>query len=159
MFFLSSYSEDFTDKPALSKLPVWHPDFGKNVDFDDFILNEVSKINLPKINSVTADIVMRDLYRTKYNIFNHIQSNNVNPLSSVMLHEAERFDYEGKLESLFKGYVDKQVNDVFKMSLMEYIKLPSYVSRIIRKMCDGELTKKSNILNNIENSLNKEKKM
>lgn len=158
MFFLSSYSEDFMDRPALSKLPVWHPEFGKDVDFDNFLLNEVSKIVIPNINSVKAEIVMRDLYRTKYGIFNHTQPNITRPLASVMLHEAEKFDYEGKLETLFKSYMDKQVGDIFKMPLTEYLNLPSYMSKIIRTMCDKELTKKSNILNNIENSLNKEKK-
>lgn len=158
MFFLASYSEDFSDKPTLSKLPVWHPDFGKTVDFDNFILDNVAKKKISKLNSVTAEIVMRDLYRTHYGIFDHSVNSNRNPLSSSLLHESERFDYEGKLEGLFKSYLDKQVNELFKMSLLDYLKLPSYMSGIIRKICDSELTKKTSILNNIENSLNKEKK-
>ncbi len=156
MFFLASYSEDFQDKPTLSKLPIWHPNFGKTINFDDFILNNVSK--LPKLNSVSSEIVMRDLYKKHYGIFNSDVNVSRNPLTSSMLHDVEKFDYEGKLEGLFKSYIDKQVNELFKMSLLDYLKLPSYMSGIIRKICDGELTKKSTILNNIENSLNKEKK-
>lgn len=156
MFFLASYSEDFQDKPTLSKLPIWHPNFGKSINFDDFILKNVSK--LPKLNSVSSEIVMRDLYKKHYGIFNNSPNTNINPLSSSMMHEVEKFDYEGKIEGLFRNYLDKQVNELFKLSLLDYLKLPSYMSGIIRKICDSELTKKSAILNNIENTLNKDKK-
>lgn len=70
-----------------------------------------------------------------------------------MLHEKEKTNYENKLEILFRSYVSKQVGDVFKLSLLEYLDLPSYVTSIINKICDDEMKKKSSILSNIESQI------
>ena len=113
--------------------------------------DELSKLPLPRLNNVTAEIVLSDFYRTKFGIFDHLHGNIA--LASCLLHEKEKTNYEDKLEILFRNYVNKQIGDIFKLSLLEYLDLPSYVTAIMNKICDDELKKKSTILSNIESQM------
>lgn len=76
-------------------------------------------------------------------------------LASCIVHEKEKLDYDGKYEALFQNYVNKQVGDIFKLTLLEYLKLPSYISTIVDRVCLNELSKKSKALDDIEVSMQK----
>lgn len=96
--------------------------------------------------------MLKDIYRTTYGIFDHINNKDV-PLASSIIHEKENVDYSGKLERLFRNYVDKQINEIFKLTLLEYLELPSYISNIIDNICSDEIRKKSTILKDIESQM------
>ncbi len=104
------------------------------------------------MNCVSTEILLKDIYRTTYGIFDHVNNKNI-ALASSIIHEKENVNYNNKLERLFRNYVNKQINEIFKISLLEYLELPSYIASIIDNICSDEINKKSTALKDIESQM------
>lgn len=131
--------------------------FGYTDSFNDLIDKEAFFIetlkSLPKLSSSDAKLVLKDLYETKYGIFNHRRSDK-SPFSSVLFHESESRFHEGLLRSLIADYLQTKVKDFTGLTLLEYLSLPSHLTKVIMKAVDVEKQREAKMLDDAKNALN-----
>jgi hypothetical protein len=99
---------------------------------------------------------MFDLYESNYGIYNHlrpaIQKNK--PLASVAMHPGEDFTEGSNLADAVKVYIENNIGDYTKLSLVDFLELTSDVASIIVDQCQEASKRKSNIAKQIEKDMN-----
>lgn len=97
---------------------------------------------------------MKDLYETRFGIFNHAEpSSKKNPLATVLHHPAEETLLNSALRDTIEEFAVYNLGELFNMSLTEYLQLPRPYVELIRSIKDDIIKKKDNVVSNIENVL------
>lgn len=120
---------------------------------------------LPKLSSVDSQIVLSDLYETKFNIFDHAAQSRLpstplgpdyraRPLSSVAFHPAEDINTGSLLEEMMRLYIMRSIHGLFGLNFLEFMSLPKDVIDLMLVVSDEEGVRKQTALNAIENELN-----
>lgn len=108
---------------------------------------------LPKLDSVDGRIVMQDLYETQYGIYNHIAKDPTRPLASVAFHDVEDINEGSMLEEAIRTYANRQIGEYTRLSLVEFLELPSDIVAMVIKICDEIAKKKEKTLQDVERDL------
>lgn len=110
---------------------------------------------MPKLNCVDANMLLYDMYEVNYKIFNHIGASKKRPLSSVALHEAEDNTLTSNLYEAIDTYQKNGIKEIFGLSLNEYLDLPTEICIKLLETASQEYSKKSSVINGLENDLKK----
>jgi hypothetical protein len=108
---------------------------------------------MPKLSSVDADMVLYDMYEVNYKIFNHIGASKKRPLSSVAMHDAEENTITSNLYEAIDMYQKNGIKEIFGLSLTEYFDLPTEICIKLLESASSEYSKKSSVINGLENDL------
>lgn len=119
-----------------------------------------------KVGGINARVIMSDLYDTKYQIYDHLKGyRNADgqnrfqapprPLATVAFFPAEDFDNGGLMETIMRQYVEKDVWEVFHISLDEFMDRPRDVIDMMLGICEDIERTKAEALTNIEGKLGK----
>lgn len=134
---------------------IGDPAFGFNVDIDLFINKIIQTV--PKLgNVIDTQIVLRDLYEVEFGIFNHRAHSKTRPLSSVAFHDAEDLHTGSLLEEAIRLYTQKNIGEIFKLSLDEYLNRPRDVLQMLNTIADEVMAKKTTTLEQIEKNINQQ---
>lgn len=108
---------------------------------------------LPVLDSVDARVVMQDLYETQYGIYNHLSKDRNRPLASVAFHDVEDINEGSLLEEAIRTYTLRGIGEHTRLSLVEFLELPSDVVAMIVKICDEIAKKKEKTMEEVERDL------
>ncbi len=95
------------------------------------------------------------MYETVFGVFNHVTLGHTKPMASVALHEAEDANSLDTLRSTMLNYIRNDIKDLFGISFLEYVELPSIIvgelneTAVIAKKEKSELL--SNAMSGLEN--------
>jgi hypothetical protein len=95
-------------------------------------------------------MVLQDLYETEYGIYDHLTPYNNRPLASVALHPAEDINDGSLLEEAIRSYLNKNIKDLYGLSMTEFFDLPVDVISLMISIGDEIMSKKSSTLDSIE---------
>lgn len=126
---------------------------------DEFLSEVIS--NTPKLNGVDTDTLLRDVYESSYQIYNHLGSSNnakgkKRPLASVALHDSEDITETSLLFNSFETFAQKGIKETFNLNLLEYLSLPTEYCTKLTEIATKEAIKKTGIINDLEKTMNKQ---
>ncbi len=131
------------------------PRFGMGVDIEQDILGLLK--TLPRMDQTDAGILLRDLYETRFGIFNHIGTSKKRPLASVALHDAEEINENSLLYEAMHSFAKREIKDIFNISFLDFISLPmdwcAMITEIASATAGEKATAKSNHLSEVERQL------
>lgn len=107
----------------------------------------------PAMNAYDASVILQDMYETVYNIHDHVGNKNLSPLASVALHEAEENSINSNLYEAIDRYHEKGIGELFKLSLIEYLNLPTEICVKLMEIASKDLTAKSAIVDKIQKQM------
>lgn len=110
---------------------------------------------IPKVNSVDAEIMMRDFYEHEFGIYPHLSANKKRPLASVAIHPAENTIEHSLLEEAIRTFIKHNIGDMFKLSLLEFLELPMDVVQILIRVASDAVMQKNQLVSNVERELGK----
>lgn len=98
---------------------------------------------------------MFDVYESNYGIHNHLRrtTSDKRPLASVAMHPGEDYTEGSALADAVKIYIDNNIGEYTKMSLVDFLELTSDVASIIVEQCQAASKRKGDILSNVEKTL------
>ncbi len=102
-------------------------------------------------------MLLRDVYETKFGIYNHLEptASKRRPLGSVAFHEPEEINDNSLLKAVIKRYMDNSVGEYTKLSLLEFMELPSDIVDIVIELCQAKSKAVGALVSGVENDLNK----
>ena len=95
------------------------------------------------------------MYDTNYGIYNHLNPHNNRPLASVAFHPGEDVNENSLLRNALKVYIDNDIGNLTKLSLVDYLELPSDVVAIINELCQNKLRENSKTMSQVEQQMSK----
>lgn len=101
---------------------------------------------------------MGDLYDEAFGIFNHGLVSTLRPLSSVAFHVSENIINNSPLEEALEQYVSNRIFERFHLNVMEFLDLPSDYIELMLKIARQDTKKQNEVIDTLENQLNKIKK-
>ena len=93
------------------------------------------------------------MYETVYGIHDHLSNVNQSPLASVALHEAEENSSNSNLYEAIDRYHQKGIGELFKLSLVEYLNLPTEICVKLMEVATKDAITKGALFNKIEKQL------
>lgn len=111
-------------------------------------INELIE-RLPKLGLVDARMVMQDHYESRYGIFNHLE-NKERPLASVAMLPSENYTERSRLYDAFEDYADHGYKDIWGLSITEFLGLPAYQVKLLRKITNEVIARKESVLDSAE---------
>lgn len=118
-----------------------------HIDPNQYFYELLTSLN--NLSSVDSKIVLSELYEIKYGIFRHDVIKN-RPLASVAFHDAEEVIRDSLLENRMKQYNDKSIYDVFKISFLEFMELPTHIIEMLYHVANQINSSKQKQLSAIE---------
>jgi hypothetical protein len=127
--------------------------FGKFHNHLDFFFATLR--TLPKLSSVDAQTYMSDVYDTTFNLYNHLTPNPTRPrpLAIVALHPQEHVVEGGAHETAYRLYRDKKIQELWGLSLTEFLLFPASEINTLVRLADEELSKKAREVSEVQDSL------
>lgn len=110
---------------------------------------------LPQLDAVDAKVVMREMYETRFGIHNHLNKFSKRPLASVAFHGAENTIKDSMLEETLKTYANRNIKDIFGLTVLEFLELPMDVVSLMLDIADQISAKKEGDIDGIQRDLNK----
>lgn len=110
--------------------------------------------SLPKLNSVDATLVLRDMYDTKYGLYDHASAGNARPLASVEMRPSIDATHTELLETAVKSYVSNNIRTTYGLSLLEFLDLPQEVIKVLLKVVGEKTVKATAELAKVEQAFN-----
>ena len=100
----------------------------------------------------TTDLasVLQQAYETEYSIYNHMATT-VKPLSVVAFHDIENSIDGSPLESIIRTYVSKNLGELYRLSLTEFLELPRDIIETLIEIANQEMSKKQPMIDNLLN--------
>lgn len=87
---------------------------------------------------------MQDLYETTYKIWDHLDPRNKRrPMASVAFHDSEDYNRGSLLEQAIRNYTSKNIGDLTKLNLLQFLDLPMDIVAMIVEICDEQGNKKT----------------
>lgn len=96
---------------------------------------------------------MRDMYESHYGIYNHLSQTIRRPLASVAMHPAEEINEGSLLENTFKVFIEAKIGEIAKISLLEYLELPTDIAKMLLEQCQAAAKRTSNLVDDVTKSL------
>lgn len=90
--------------------------------------------NSRKVDSITAQLILRDAYDVDYGIFDHVNDRS-RPLALVARHVKEDYCEYGGLYRAIYQYNVNEVGKRWNMSVVEFLNLPREFHRLILRIC------------------------
>jgi hypothetical protein len=90
-----------------------------------------------QIDSLSAQILLREAYETSYAIANH-RSTSTHPWSLVLAREKENYNHYGTLYNAIHLFRLADVAKRFGYNLTEYLELPREIIEVIQHICQQE---------------------
>lgn len=110
---------------------------------------------LPLLKGVEKQIMLTTMYETVFGAFNHITLGKTKPMASVALHDVEDTNTNDALRSTMLNYIRNDIKELFGLSFLEYINLPSFIVKEFNDTAVMARKEKSDMLtsamNNIQN--------
>lgn len=104
------------------------------------------------MSSGKAKIVLKDLYETRFGLYNHSAPDR-NPLSSILMNPGEEYLIDSPIRDLIEEFAVYNYGELWNISLIEFINLPRPYVELIRKIKDGVMKKRQAIVENVERGL------
>lgn len=80
-----------------------------------------------KLPSDSAQVMLSMAYDTTYGIYDHYNTSDTNPLTTVTMHPAEDYKELSGMYRAIERYERQGINNRFGLSLTEYLELPRSV--------------------------------
>lgn len=93
--------------------------------------------NIGSLDSISAQLVLRDAYDTDYGLYDHAHDQS-RPLALVGKHEKEDYQEYG---GLYRAIYQFNVNEVHKtwgFTLTEFLDLPREIHRLVLRICSED---------------------
>ena len=107
------------------------------------------------LDSIQAQIVLRDAYDTSYGIYDHSAQNPNRPMALVGMHPAENTTYHSRLYNTIRRYKTYDIKTAFGLSLVEFLELPREISSFLLNLQaeskQSENSKQQRALDELEN--------
>ncbi len=97
--------------------------------------------------------MLREIYETKYGIFNHDDVSLNRPLALVAKHWSEDTSGSYRLHELLEKFSLNQVNKYFGLSFVEFLELPTEYCESILEVAADRLKMDANVADSIKNEL------
>jgi hypothetical protein len=104
--------------------------------------------SVDKLDSISAQIVLGEIYDTEYNICNHDEPGR-SPLSLVGYHTKENYADYGPLHHMVYRYRFFEVYKHFGLSLVEFLQLPREYTELIFEVISHENKKSSSEVDSV----------
>lgn len=98
---------------------------------------------------------MTDLYETNYNIYNHLHPTVQRPLASIAMHPAEDVNEGSLLQAAIGLFIEHDIGNLAKISLIEYLELPRDIALMILEECRKKAKKADSTIENIQKQFEK----
>ncbi len=105
------------------------------------------------VKGVEKQIILTTMYETVFGVFNHVKLGHSKPMASVALHEAEDTNTLDALRSTMLNYVRNDIKELFGMSFLEYVALPSIIVSELNETSVIARKEKSELLSNAMSGL------
>lgn len=107
------------------------------------------------VKGVNKQIVLTAVYDNVFGVFNHAKLGKSKPMASVAMHEIEDVNNNDALRSAMLNYIRNDIKELFGLSFLEYINLPSFIMRELHDTAVIAKKEKAETINDITSSLNK----
>lgn len=114
---------------------------------------EIDKVleTLPKVDSITAQLLLREAYEITYGIFDH--STSEHPWDLVLNRKQETVGAYSALSRTLRAYRLKDVKGRFGLSITEFLDLPRETVNEIFQICDEVAEVESKAYSSVERDL------
>lgn len=110
-------------------------------------------MQLPELNSVDSQMVMRDLYETEFRLFDHLAPHPKKPLASVAMHPQEDVNSGSSLEQVCTLYVKHRIYDSFHIDLFQFMDLPPDVIELLIGIAKEQTKQHNKVMTEVEKSM------
>lgn len=93
------------------------------------------------------------MYETAYGIHDHLNGVNNSPLASVALHESEENTINSNLYEAIDRYHEKGIAELFKLSLIEYLNLPTEICVKLMEIATKDAIKKGALFDKLNKQM------
>lgn len=107
-----------------------------------------------QLDSITAQMLLREAYETSYHIYNH-DAADANPLAMVTHHHKEEVSEYGALYRTFYNYRVKDVYKYWGLSITEFLELPREFTDLMMRIIDEEAARDKQRLDAAEEEMKK----
>jgi hypothetical protein len=94
------------------------------------------------------------MYETVFGVFNHVTLGHTKPMASVALHEVEDVNTNDALRSTMLNYIRNDIKELFGLSFLEYVALPSFIVKEFNDTAVIARKEKSDMLNSAMGNMN-----
>lgn len=98
-------------------------------------------------------MLMYDLYESNYGIYEHRRTTASRPLASVAFHPQEDCNENSLLQTAIKVFIDNDIGNLTKLSLVDYLELPSDIVAMINEACRTKLKANSQTMSEVERQM------
>ncbi len=109
------------------------------------------------MNYQDAQIVMKDLYETRFGLYDH-GGQNKSPLASVLHHDGDETWLSGSLRDIVEEFAVYNMGELYNISLVEYLMLPRPYVALLRKIKTSVLQKREKAISDVERDLEGKRK-
>lgn len=93
--------------------------------------------NIGNLDSISAQLVLRDAYDTDYGLYDHANDHS-RPLALVGRHEKEDYhEYGGLYRAIYQFHVN-EVHKNWGFTLTEFLDLPREIHRLVLRICSED---------------------
>lgn len=111
-----------------------------------------------KVDSISAQILLREAYEISYGIHNHnLGPPNSNPFDLVLRRNEESYEPYSPLYRIIKEFRIKDVSKRFGVSLPEFLEMPREMCKLILDLSEEEGLVERTALDSVQNELTKNK--
>lgn len=106
------------------------------------------------LSPLETKIFMQDQYEVRTGIFDHVTNGKERPLSSVAMFPCEDFVANGRTYDILLKYARDNYREMWGLSIEEFMSLPQWKVRLMEKVSDEVMKKKTAEINNQLNGMN-----
>ena len=103
-------------------------------------MDRLIRQDLPKIDSMSAQMLLREAYETAYHIFDHENESQYHPWDLVLSRVKENYTDYDQLPMTIEKYRVQNVHGIFGLSLPEFLDLPREIVNLLLDICSREQT-------------------
>jgi len=105
-----------------------------------------------KIDSISAQIVLREAYEISYYIHDHAYGTN-HPWNLVLDRVKENYNEYGTLYRTVQAYHLREIHKRFGYNLTEFLELPREFVELIFKICESESVEEAKSFHNVKREI------
>lgn len=97
--------------------------------------------------------MLRQLYETRFGVFDHIKNSDERPLSTVALYDTEENSESSLLHSRVEQYIKSNVLKYTGLNLVEFLDLPREIVMWIFKLSENKAAQEGAVLSDVQQKL------
>ncbi len=115
----------------------------------------IKAISIPegRLNSIDAQIYMREMYDIQYGIFDHIENHKHRPLSTVAMFNEEDVSVHPLLDREIEYYLLLEVYKYTGLTINEWLSYPPYIKKTLSERIERYVKYKTKFKNDLLNEL------